>query len=106
MHWFQEDCTKHDLNTGDVLGCAWSSKDSLVKVIPSSSQKLGFLGGSVVKNLPVRQKMQEMLHVWSLAWGDPLEEGLATHSSVLALENPIGKGAWWGIAHSVAQRRT
>ena len=89
-----------------MLGYAWSSKDNLVKVIPSSSQKLGFLGGSVVKNLPVRQKTQEMLQVRSLAWGDPLEEGLATHSSVLTLENPIGRGAWWGIFHSVAQRRT
>ena len=29
------------------------------------------------------QKMQEML-VLSLGWEDPLEEGMATHSSILA----------------------
>ena len=33
-----------------------------------------------VKNLPAMQKMQ----VPSLGWEDPLEEGMATHSSILA----------------------
>ena len=82
-----------------------------MKVIPSGSQELGFqesgfLGGSAVKNLPAIQKMQEVLQVRSLVRGDPLEEGLATQSSVLALKNPIGSGAWQRIVHSVAQRWT
>ena len=38
---------------------------------------------SVVKNLPVVQKTG----VPSLGWEDPLEEGLATHSSILAGKN-------------------
>ena len=38
----------------------------------------GFLGGSVVKNSPVMQETQ----VQSLSQ-DPLEEGMATHSSIL-----------------------
>ena len=43
-----------------------------------------FKGGSVVKriHLPMR-KMQE-IQDRSLGWEDPLEEGMATHSSVLA----------------------
>ena len=36
-----------------------------------------------VKNPPAMQEMQEML-VGSLGWEDPLEEGVATHSSILA----------------------
>ena len=40
--------------------------------------------GSVVKNLPVMQEMQ----VWSLDWEDPLEDGMATHSSILAWRIP------------------
>ena len=35
----------------------------------------------MVKNLPAMQETQ----VQSLCWEDPLEEGMATHSSVLAL---------------------
>ena len=40
------------------------------------------LGGSVVKNLPAVQKTQ----VRSLGWKDPLEEEMATHSSIPAWE--------------------
>ena len=43
----------------------------------------GFLPGSVVKNLPVIQEMQESW-VQSLGWEDPLKEDMATHSSILA----------------------
>ena len=44
----------------------------------------------MVKNLP---EMQKMAWVQSLGREDPLEEGMATHSSMLALENPMGRGA-------------
>ena len=43
-----------------------------------------FPDGSVVKNLLPVQKMQ----VWSLSQEDPLEEEMATHSSILAWEIP------------------
>ena len=33
------------------------------------------------------QETQETL-VWSLGWEDPLEEGMATHSSILSWRNP------------------
>ena len=35
--------------------------------------------------------MQEML-VWSLGPEDPLEKEIATHSSILAWENPMDRG--------------
>ena len=41
----------------------------------------------VVKNLPAMQEMKEMW-VQSLGWEDPLEEGMATHSSILAWRIP------------------
>ena len=50
--------------------------------VPLSSS-LVFPRGSVVKNPPAMQKMQETW-VRSLGWEDPLEEGMATHSSILA----------------------
>ena len=48
---------------------------------------MGFPSGSVVKNLPTVPKMQET-QVQSLSWEDPLEEGMATHSSILAWRIP------------------
>ena len=51
---------------------------------------LGFPGGSVVKNLLAMQETQETqeMQVWSLGREDPLEEGITTHSSILAWEIP------------------
>ena len=42
--------------------------------------------------------MQETPQIQSLHREDPLE-GRATHSSILALENPMGRGAWQAIVH-------
>ena len=47
----------------------------------------GFLGGLAVKNLPATQETQET-QAQSLGQEDPLEEGMATHSSVLAGKIP------------------
>ena len=42
----------------------------------------------------------------SLGWEDPLEEGMATHSSILAWRNPMGRGAWQATVHGVAESWT
>ena len=49
--------------------------------------------------------MQEM-RVRSLAWEDPLEEEMATHSSISWLENPMDRGAWRATVHGVAKSQT
>ena len=49
-------------------------------------------GGSVVKNLPDKQETW----VWFLGSEDPLEEEMATHSSILAWE--IGKRSLVGYS--------
>ena len=55
-----------------------------------------------VKNLPA------MWETWvrSLGWEDPLEEGMATHSSILAWRISMDRGAWWTTVHGVAKSRT
>ena len=37
---------------------------------------------------------------------DSLEEGMATHSSISCLENPMDRGAQWAIVHRVARSWT
>ena len=48
-----------------------------------------------VKNPPA------MWETWvrSLGWEDPLEEGMATHSSILAWRIPMDRGAWQATVH-------
>ena len=48
---------------------------------------LGLPSGSVVKNPPAMLELQEAW-VGFLGWEDPLEEGMATHSSTLACRIP------------------
>ena len=59
---------------------------------------MGFPGGSAVKNSPAMQEMQEM-QFWSLDWEDPLEEEMATHSSILAWKIPWTEepGGLWSM---------
>ena len=64
---------------------------------------LGHMASSmaqVVKNLPAMQETQET-QIWSLGREDPLEEGMATHSSILAWKIPWGP--WWATVHGVAK---
>ena len=48
-----------------------------------------------------QQPRQEMEETWvrSLDWEDPLEEGMATHSSILAWRIPTDRGAWRVTVH-------
>ena len=49
----------------------------------------GSLVAQMVENLPAMWKTW----VRSLGWGDPLEEGMATHSSILAWRIAMDRGA-------------
>jgi len=44
--------------------------------------------------------------VGSLGWEDPLEEGMATHSSVLAWRIHMDREAWQATVHGVTKSRT
>ena len=39
----------------------------------------------------------------SLGWEDPLEEGMATHSSILAWRIPMDRGACWATVHGITK---
>ena len=56
----------------------------------------------MVKNPPA------MWETWlpSLGWEDPLEEGMATYSSILAWRIPMFRGAWRVAVHGVAKSQT
>ena len=41
-----------------------------------------------------------------LGWEDPLEEGMATYSSILAWRIPMDRGAWRAAVHGVTKSQT
>ena len=60
------------------------------------------LVAQMVKNPPA------MLETWVLspAWEDLLEEGMATHFSILSWRIPMGRGAWLATVHGVEKSWT
>ena len=42
----------------------------------------------------------------SLFWQDPLDEVMATHSSILAWRIPMDEGAWRATVHGVSELDT
>ena len=44
--------------------------------------------------------------VQSLGWDDPLEETMATYSSILAWRISMDRGAWRATVHGVTKHRT
>ena len=60
------------------------------------------LVAQIVKNPP------EMQETWARSRGReaPLEEGTATHSSILAWKVPMDRGAWRATVHGVMKSRT
>ena len=44
--------------------------------------------------------------VQSLSWEDPLEEEMATYSSILAWRIPMDRRAWQAIVHGVTESQT
>ena len=51
------------------------------------------------------QETQEK-RVRSLGQEDPLEQGMATHSSILAWSIPMDRGAWWATVYGVTKSQT
>ena len=54
------------------------------------------------KNLPAVPETQ----VQCLGWEDPLEEGMATHSSIFAWMIPMDRRPWYATVHGVAKSQT
>ena len=60
------------------------------------------LVAQMVKNPPAIQETQ----VQFLGRENPLEEGKATHSSILSWRIPMDRGAWQATVHEVAKSQT
>ena len=83
-------------DSGSILGSGRSPGEGIGYPLQYSWASLV---AQTVKNSPA---MLETL-VRSLVWEDPLEEGRATHSSVLAWIIPMDRRAWWATVHGVTK---
>ena len=61
-----------------------------------------FLVAQLVRYLPAMRETR----VQSLVWEDPLEEGMATHSRILAWRIPMDREAWQATVYRVSELDT
>ena len=56
----------------------------------------------------VAHTVKNLWETWvrSLGWEDPREEGMGTHSSILAWRIPMDRGAWQATVHGVTKSWT
>ena len=90
----------YTLNSYIYLGLFWSSVFSSTNLFSSQCHTLlgSCLVAQMIKNLPAMQTW-----VQSLGWEESQEEGIATHSSILAWRIPMDRGVWWSTVHGVAK---
>ena len=60
----------------------------------------------MVKNPPANAGDIEETWIRSPGQEDPLEEGMATYSSILAWRIPMDREAWWATVHGVEKSQT
>ena len=70
------------------------------------SYALQYLGASLVAQLVKNLSAMQETWVRFLGQEDTLERKMATHSSILAWENPMDRGAWQATVHAVAKSWT
>ena len=87
-------------NAGDLGSIPESGNSPREGIVYPLLYSWASLVAQMVKNPPA------MWETWvpSLGWEDMLEEGIATHSSILAWRIPMGRGAWLATVHGVAKR--
>ena len=69
----------------------------------SAEEEIGYpfqyFWASLVAQLAKNPPAMQETWVRSLGWEDLLEEGMATHSSILAWRIPMDRGAWKATVH-------
>ena len=78
-----------------------NNENNRVELLQAKQLTWASLVAQMVKHSPAMQETR----VRSLGWEDPLEEGVATHSSILGWRRPMNRGAWRATVHEVLQVR-
>ena len=65
-----------------------------------------FLWASLVAQMVKNPSAIWETWIQSLGWEDTLEEGMATHSSILVQKITMDRGTWWATVHGVTESDT
>ena len=110
LHVIREPMGFPSSSAGKESACSAGGPDSIPESGRSPGEGISYplqyswasLVAQTVKKPPVMQETQ----VQSLGGEDPLEKGMATHSSILTWKNPMDRGAWCATVHGITKSQT
>ena len=99
--------TAHTLHAGSLpVLVAWEGKKNMLAYCKwFRSRPFLSIWVSLVAQMVKNSSAMQETWIQSLGWEDPLEEGMATHSSILAWRIPR-RGAWRATVHGVIKSQT
>ena len=96
-----------DSYVGKESTCSAGDPSSIPGSGRSPGERIGYLlqysWASPVAQMEKNLAAVQETWVQSLVWEDPLEDGMATHSSILAWKIPRERGVWRATVHGVAE---
>ena len=102
LNWYthtMENCSAIKGNEMSISAITWMNLKILCYTKETSPS------GAVVKNPPTNARVPGDTSPLS-ALEDPLKQEIATHSSILCLENSMDRGAWSATVHVVTKSQT
>ena len=100
VYWLQQHGARGSLS-GTISVGGW-----VTELLPWVDGHFPWHRASLVGQLVTNPPAVREAWVPSLGWEDPLEEGMATHSSILAWRIPMDRRAWQDAVHGVAKNQT
>ena len=92
-----------------VCVCSWAREQSLLTLpLCSRSSQIScqYSWASMVAQMVTNPPAVQETCIRSLGWEDPLEEDMASHSSILAWSISMDRGAWWATVHGITESDT
>jgi len=94
-------------SAGKESACNAGDPGLIPWLIRSPGEGIGYLlQNSWVAQMVKKPAAMWEIWVWSLGWEVPLEEGMATHFSILSWRIPMDRGPWWTIVHGITESQT
>ena len=109
--YFHTRIVKNSSSADKESACNVGDPDSILVLGSSPREGIGYLlqysWASLVAQMVKSPPAMRETWIQSLGyWEDPLEEGMATHSNILAWRIPMNKGDWRATVHEVAKSWT
>ena len=104
LPWSHEQASPDFLSSLTSGGCKWIRTPAIIYSVHTMTTLIPILSTLLLDDFSKASHFRGQGPKTSLGWDDPLEEGMATHSRILAWGIHRDRGAWRATVHGMAKR--